>query len=69
MVPHNDSPAGEAGEHSLVWSGLLRQIRFCCNRQVANATGRARRCPNLEARLELTNERQTFRRVATEHAF
>ena len=33
--------AGEAGQHSVVSSGFLRQIRLCCNRQMANATGRA----------------------------
>jgi hypothetical protein len=40
-LPHNDSPAGEAGQHTVVSSGFLRQIRLCCNRQVANATRRA----------------------------
>jgi hypothetical protein len=31
-----DSPAGEAGQHSVVPSGFLREIPPCCNRQVAD---------------------------------
>ena len=39
--PRNDSPAGKAGQHTVISSRLLREIRLCCNRQVANATRRA----------------------------
>jgi hypothetical protein len=41
VAPRNDSPAGKAGQHTFVSGRLLRQIRLCCNRQVAHATGRA----------------------------
>jgi hypothetical protein len=49
-VPHNDSTAGETGQHSVVPSGFLRQIRLCCNRQVANATGCAENVQRLSHR-------------------